>query len=127
MKALINIKNGGNKCFLLCHVRHLNQSNKNPQRLTTKYKKLVDSLDYKGINFSISKKNHKKIEQKNNICINVFFYENGLTYPAHISKQKFEDYMHLLLIIDENKSKVLTNLCSVRQNITLLQILFTMF
>ena len=110
----------------------LNQSNENPQIITTKYKKLVDSLDYKGINFPISKKSHKKIEQKNNICINAFFYENGLTYPVHISKQKFEDYMHLLLIIDENKShmsisKVLTNLCSVRQNITSLQILFTMF
>ena len=38
MKGLINIKNDDDKCFLWCHVRHLNQTNKNPQRITTKIK-----------------------------------------------------------------------------------------
>ena len=33
-----------------------------------------------------------------------FFYENGLTYPAYGSEQKFEDHMDLLLINDANKS-----------------------
>ena len=65
---------------------------------------MVDSLDYKDIDFPVSKKDYKKVEQMNNICINVFCYENGLTYPLHISKQKFEDYMDLFLINDENKS-----------------------
>ena len=41
---------------------------------------------------------------KNNICINVFCYENKLTFPIYISDQKFENSMDLLLIIDENKS-----------------------
>ena len=31
-KGLINIKNDDNKCFLWCHVRHLNPLNKKPQR-----------------------------------------------------------------------------------------------
>ena len=35
---------------------------------------------------------------KNNICINVFCYEDTLTYPIHISEQKFENSMDLLLI-----------------------------
>ena len=35
---------------------------------------------------------------KNNICINVFYYEDTLTYPIHISEQKFENSMDLLLI-----------------------------
>ena len=65
---------------------------------------MVNDLDYKGIKFPVSKKDYKKIVQKNNIFINVFGYENGLTYPMYISKQKFEDYMDLLLINDENKS-----------------------
>ena len=65
---------------------------------------MVNDLDYKGITFPVSKKDYKKIVQKNSICINVFCYENGLTYPMYISKQKFEDYMDLLLINDENKS-----------------------
>ena len=45
-----------------------------------------------------------KTETKNNICINVFCYENKLTFPIYISDQKFENSMDLLLIIDENKS-----------------------
>ena len=56
------------------------------------------------IKFSVSKKDYTKIEQKINTCMNVFCYENGLTNPAHISKQKFKDHMDLLLINDENKS-----------------------
>ena len=64
--------------------------------------KTVNDLDYKDI--PVSKKGCKKTEQKNSICINVFCYENGLIYPAHMSKQKLEDYTDLLLINDENKS-----------------------
>ena len=41
---------------------------------------------------------------KNNICINVFCYENRLVFPIYISNQKFENAMDLLLITDENKS-----------------------
>ena len=47
---------------------------------------MVNDLDYKDIKFIVSKKDDKKIAQKNNIYINVFCYENGLTYPVHISK-----------------------------------------
>ena len=65
MKGLINIKNDDDKCFLWCHVRHLNHSNKNPQRITKKDKKLVDSLDYKNINFPVCKTDQNKIEKKN--------------------------------------------------------------
>ena len=34
----------------------------------------------------------------------VFFYENKLTYLIHISDQKFESSINLLLVFDENKS-----------------------
>ena len=33
-KGLINIKNNDNKCFLLCHIRHLTFVEENPQRIT---------------------------------------------------------------------------------------------
>ena len=52
----------------------------------------------------MSEKFFSKIETKSNICINVFCYENKLTFPIYISDQKFENSMDLLLIIDENKS-----------------------
>ena len=49
-------------------------------------------------------KDFSKIEVKNNICINVFGYENGLVFPIYVSDQKFEDSMDLLLLIDDDKS-----------------------
>ena len=52
----------------------------------------------------VSKKDYCKTEQKKYIWINLFCYENNLIYPVHISDQKFEDCMDLLLIADENKS-----------------------
>ena len=33
-KVLFNIKNNGNKCFLWCHIRHLNFVERKPQRIT---------------------------------------------------------------------------------------------
>ena len=42
---------------------------------------------------------------KNNICINVFGYENRLPFPIYISNQKFENSMDLLLVINENESR----------------------
>ena len=50
---------------------------------------MVYDLDFEGIEFSVSKKDYRKIEQKNNICINVFSYENNFVYPDQIPDQKF--------------------------------------
>ena len=41
---------------------------------------------------------------KNNICINVFGYENGLVFPIYFSDPKFENSMDLLLLVDGDKS-----------------------
>ena len=52
---------------------------------------MVNDLYYECIEFLVSKKGYCKTEQKNNICIDVFFYENELTYPViyQIKKLKF--------------------------------------
>ena len=52
----------------------------------------------KELNFLFKKKDYCIIEKQNNICINVFCYENGLTYPVYVSDQKFHNAMDLLLI-----------------------------
>ena len=72
VKALINIKNNENKCFLWLHIRHLNPLKINPERITKVDKNMVNDLDYEGIKFPVSKRDIAKIEKKNNICINVF-------------------------------------------------------
>ena len=68
-----------------------------------KNKEFINDLNYEGIEFPVSEKNFSKIETKNNICINIFCYENKLTFPIYISDQKFENSMDLMLIIGENK------------------------
>ena len=50
------------------------------------------------------KKDFNKIEVKSKICINIFCYENKLTYPIHISDQKCDNSMNLLIKSDKNKS-----------------------
>ena len=66
-------------------------------------KKLIDTLDYEKTEFSVSKQDFSKIEVKNKICINVFCYESKLTYPIHISNQKFTNSMDLLILSDKVK------------------------
>ena len=97
-EGLINIQNDDNKCFLWCHVRYLNLIDKNSQRITKKDKEFVNNLNYKCIDFPISKKDYCKIETQNKICINVFCYENKTTYHIYLSDQKFIDSIDLLLI-----------------------------
>ena len=86
-KGLINIQNDDNKCFLWCHVRHLNLIDKNPQRIRKKDKELVSKLNYEGVNLPVSKKDYCKIEVQSKICINVFCYENKVVYPVYLSDQ----------------------------------------
>ena len=52
----------------------------------------------------MQEKDFSKIETKNNIFINMYCYENKLTFPIYILDQELENSMDLLLVIDENKS-----------------------
>ena len=67
-------------------------------------KKIAEELNYDGIKFPVQDKRFNKIEIKNNICINVYGYDNRLVFPVYISDQKFEDSMDLLLLIYNDKS-----------------------
>ena len=50
----------------------------------------MKDLGYDGIEFPISRKDFRKIEKKNNVCINVFCYESNLVCPVPILDQKFK-------------------------------------
>ena len=75
-----------------------------PERITKDNKSIINDLDYEGIKFPVSKKDYCKVEGQNNICINVFCCENGLTYSVYVSDQKFHNFMDLLWISNGNKS-----------------------
>ena len=85
MKGLINIKINDYKCFLWCHIRHLKLVKRHPERIRKVDKNMINDFNYEGIKFPVSKKDNCRIERQNNICINVFSYENGLTYPVYVS------------------------------------------
>ena len=54
----------------------------------------------------MQEKDFSKIEVKNNICNNVFGYEDKLVFPIYVSDWKSEHSMDLLLLIDDDKSHV---------------------
>ena len=91
------MKNKDQKCFLWCLVRHINPSKEHPERIRRIDKKIAKKFDYDGIVFPVQEKIFYKIEVKNNICINVFGYENELVFPIYVSDKKFEDSFDLLL------------------------------
>ena len=102
-KVLINIKNKDEECFRWCHIRQLNPQTEHPERIKKEDKKMVNKLNYDGIDFPLSQKHYNKVEKQNNIRINVFGYEKGQPFPIHISKETFEDQMNLLLITEDEK------------------------
>ena len=62
-KGLINIKNKDKKCFLWCHVRHINPSKEHPERIKKKMtKKLLKNLIKMKLNFLCKKKILKRLK-----------------------------------------------------------------
>ena len=56
-KGIINIKNNDQKCFLWCHVRHINPVKIHPKRIMEKDKSLLMILITMELNFSCVRKN----------------------------------------------------------------------
>ena len=75
----------------------------NIQKEIKKLTKIAEELNFDEIEFPVQEKDFNKIEINNNICINVFGYENRLVFPVYISNQKSKDSMDLLFLIDDDK------------------------
>ena len=50
-RGLINMKNKDEECARLCHIRHLNPQEKDPQRIKKSGKLFINNLDYSKIEF----------------------------------------------------------------------------
>ena len=61
-KGLINIKNKDNDRW--CHIRHLNLQEKNPQRIKKEDKKMINELNYDGIDFPYLKNTTAKSKNR---------------------------------------------------------------
>ena len=103
MKGLINIKNKDDKCFKCCHVRFINPINIHPDRINNKHKEIEATLHYRGIYFPLKERDYEIIEERFNINVNVFGYENRV-FPLYVSKKSNEQVLNVLLISNEEKS-----------------------
>ena len=61
-KGLINVKNKDKKCFLWCHVRHINPSKEHSERIKKTDKKIAEELNYDGIEFPLQEKDFNKLK-----------------------------------------------------------------
>ena len=70
-KVWLILKTLTKKSFTWCHITHLNQLKTHSKRITKADKNRVNDLDYKGIEFPVSRKDYSHIERKK-VFINVF-------------------------------------------------------
>ena len=106
-KGLINLQNDDNKCFLWCHVRHINPVKKDPQRITQKDRGIEKTLDYTGVTFPVTIREMDKIEKQNKININAYVYNEDGKYvsPIRNSKTEYQDTLNVLLIERETEKE----------------------
>ena len=112
-KAIINMKNQNDKCFLWCVLRALNPKNTNPDRIDKDLKSKQDTLNMEGIKYPVSFRDIDRFESLNpNISISVFGYnQDERVYPLKVSKYTgCEHDITLILLKDgENSHYCLIN------------------
>ena len=103
-KAIINMKNEDDKCFMWCVLRALYPKNDHPERIDKDLKSKQDIINMKGICYPVSLKAIDHFEHLNpNISISVLGYnkEEGGVYPLQISKHTGCEYDIVLLLLKE--------------------------
>ena len=105
-KAILNIQNTDDKCFLWCVLRYLNPKPKKDERITD-LKQKENTLNTKGIIFSMKLKYITKFEALNPLLpgINVFSVnENKKLYPLRMANRNPQETIDLFLYEEDGKS-----------------------
>ena len=71
--------------------------------LILKIKMLIESLAFRDINFPMKARDYEIVEERFNINVNVFGYQNKV-FPSYVSKKSNEKVLNLLSISNEEKS-----------------------
>ena len=103
MNGIINLKNEDNECFKWCHVRFINPQNKDADRIKKQDKETAKTLDYGGINFPLKARDYEIVEERFNINVNAFGYDNRV-FTLYASKNLDEQVLNVLLISNGEKS-----------------------
>ena len=104
-KAIVNIQNKDDKCFLWCILRYLHPRKDNDSRLTD-LKKYEFSLNTKGITFPMKLKDITKFEKLNPELpgINVFSVDNMTIYPLRMADRDCLNTIDLFLYEEDGVS-----------------------
>ena len=104
-KAIINMENKDNKCFLWSVLRYLHPKEKHSSRIND-LRKYENDLNFKGIEFPIKVKDIQKFENQNPDLpgINVFSVnENNKIYPLRLNQKDFQKTIDLFLFSKDGK------------------------
>ena len=104
-KAIVNIQNKDNKCFLWCILRYLHPREKNDTRLTD-LKEYENSLNTKGLTFPMKVKDIAKFERLNPDLpgINVFSNDEYTIYPLRQINKDSKNTIDLFYYEEDGKS-----------------------
>ena len=102
-KAIINMQNKDNECFMWSVLRALNPKDKNAERIDNDLKSKQDTLNMKGIKYPVSFRDIDRFESQNpNISISVIGYnQDERVYPLKVSKYTGCEHDITLLLIKE--------------------------
>ena len=102
-KAIINMQNEDDKCFMWCVLRALYPKNKNAERIDKDLKSKQDNINMGGIRYPVDFRAIDRFENLNpNISISVLGYnKEERVFPLRISKYTGCDYDIVLLLLKE--------------------------
>ena len=105
-KAIINMKNQDDKCFMWCVLRALNPKDKNAERIDNDLKSKVDTLNMEGIQYPVSLRGIDRFEHLNpEISISVLGYnEEEKVYPLKVSEYTGCEHDIVLLLIKDGEN-----------------------
>ena len=104
-KAIINMENKDDKCFLWCVLRYLHPREKHSTRIND-LREYENDLNFKGIDFPVKVKDIQKFENQNpNLPgINVFsINDNNKIYPLRLNQKDGKKSIDLFLFSEDEK------------------------
>ena len=103
-KAIINMKNKDNKCFMWCVLRKLNPKDDNAERVDKELRKKENTLNMEGIDYPVSlKEDISKFEKQNpEISITVLgFNEKDKVHTLRVSEYVYIRKHNIILLLIE--------------------------
>ena len=100
-KAIINVQNNDDKCFLWALLSALHPAKKQAQRVS-KYRDYERDFDeaLNGIDFPVKLKDVSKFAKRANMSINVYTLDNKSVVPPEITKVEKNTHVDLLYYKD---------------------------